>query len=116
MLRVLLQVGNTSLLPVVQARFVGEQLFANTNQVESAMDVYLVYLQWIPSLLNIGCCSLGCILIQKYLQTRHLKPKMNQNKPACCYDRASSQSPYENLLASSYTSLIISEYEVNPKG
>lgn len=47
MICILLQAGNTSLFPVVQAHFVGEPLTANTNQVESAMDIYLLYLQWI---------------------------------------------------------------------
>lgn len=52
MIRILLQAGNTS-FPVVRAHVAGEQLSTKTNQVESAMDIPLLYLQWMPSLLNI---------------------------------------------------------------
>lgn len=40
-IHILLQAENT-LFPVVWAHFVGEQLSANTNQVEPAMDIYLL--------------------------------------------------------------------------
>lgn len=36
---ILLQAGNSFLFPVVQAHFVGEQWSANTNQVQSALDM-----------------------------------------------------------------------------
>lgn len=41
---ILLQAGNP-LFPVVQAYFVGEQLSASTNQVQSALDMCLPHLQ-----------------------------------------------------------------------